>query len=401
MKRWMFIVGLVWVPLAYAQKGSAPKGSVPKAESLLMRDELGAAKREIDVAIQDPKKAGRVYTWEVRAKIYRALLLMQEPGLVPLKEGAAQHAIDSYRQLMKLLRPTHPQYAAAEASIEELYSHYLATGAAAYQEDNYPEAINWFEAALYVKPDDSLSMTYASFACSSAKQYDKALVYHYQLIEKGLASENIFTRAMYTERMVNKDNEKALALIEQAIAHYPNNPTFLKERISIYTSERRLDEAKRELIATIKKLPEDPNLYLNLAAIYDNQGLEAMEAKDLEVARLRLDTAALYYQKAIAYDAENLVAHYNLGVVYINQAREYYDKARLMDYKTYQKRGEALESRAKSVAQKALPYLTRAHEIDSSDRDVVEALQQVSLLVGDKTQMQKYSNLLEQMPSDE
>jgi hypothetical protein len=73
------------------------------------------------------------------------------------------------------------------------------------------------------------------------------------------------------------------------------------------------------------------------------------------------------YKKSIEADPEFFDANYNLGVMYWNNATEFYKKANNMDLNTYQKSGAATVEKGNVWARQAMPYFEKAYALKKEE----------------------------------
>jgi tetratricopeptide (TPR) repeat protein len=139
----------------------------------------------------------------------------------------------------------------------------------------------------------------------------------------------------------------------------------------------KVDEAREKLQDEIDSDPTNIALHLNLGILYDNLGAAEVEAKKLDEGRAAYAKSIKAYGGALGVEADNFIALYNSGAVYVNLAKIYLDKGRDMDLKTYQKEGPKLNELAKAELTQALPYLEKAHQKEPQDPDALRALYQV------------------------
>lgn len=100
--------------------------------------------------------------------------------------------------------------------------------------------------------------------------------------------------------------------------------------------------------------------------------------------------AIAQYQEAIRMNPGKKQAHYNIGVIYINQSISF--------LKTYPAEGDLIEReiQANQIAKKALPYLEEAYKIDPNDQTLLKTIVDLSLKVNDLIKYQHYKNIRDQ-----
>jgi tetratricopeptide (TPR) repeat protein len=68
-----------------------------------------------------------------------------------------------------------------------------------------------------------------------------------------------------------KEEDKALALIDQGIAIYPGNKDLKNEKFNMLISFNRIDQAISQLKATVAADPKDAMSWLNIGLLYENK----------------------------------------------------------------------------------------------------------------------------------
>lgn len=355
----------------------AQKGNVGKAEGYLSKGELANAKAEIDVAITIEKNAAKSRTWFTRGKIYKSIAFSENEADKALDDDAITKAVESYRKVQSLDSETTPNHLLAGNAIEEIWSKVMTDGGAKYGEPDYNGAYDRFLTALEIKPEDSITLLYCGVTAQQLESWDKTAEHYYKMVDLGMASSDIFTTLIYIERTRNKDDIKGLEVIRKAREAFPSESKFGQEEISVLIALDKLDEAKSQLEAAIAEDPTNPSNYLNLGIMYDNIGAaQAEEGKD-EEARKTIDLAKSNYEKAIENDPDSYIGNFNLGAIYVNLAKEFYDKVRDMDLKTYDKEGPAIVEKADGILKKGLPFMQKANEVKPNDINGLKALSQM------------------------
>ncbi|MGA8728028.1 MAG: tetratricopeptide repeat protein, partial [Terracidiphilus sp.] len=157
--------------------------------------------------------------------------------------------------------------------------------------------------------------------------------------------ENLFDWGC--EMLLHRTYEPAIAIFQQAAAHYPNSPRiFIGLGLALY-SRGKYDEAVKALIAAADLNPTDPRCYLFLSKAYNSSPLQADEVtqrfrryaelepnnalaqlyyatslwkgKRVEDSSLDLQTVQSLLVKSIALDNSIPEAHVQLGNLYADQ----------------------------------------------------------------------------------
>ncbi|HBF18541.1 MAG TPA: hypothetical protein DDW81_00505, partial [Cryomorphaceae bacterium] len=250
---------------------------------------------------------------------------------------------------------------------------------------------------------DTAMVYNAAIMAQNAKMYDKAIELNKQLIDMGYRGQTYKATDAESGQVVEFPGKKQMEFAVKSGGY--SNPVIEGDvRADIYLTVTGLylragDTAMYEQYVTEgrKKFPENQQLLL--------QELQKF------FANKQYDKAMVNLDEAIAQDPDNVIMHYNKGVILQNEMKEY-DKA-LEAYQTAlsidstysdalymssiifidqanaigkemnalplsaNAKYKELEKRQKSIFEKALPYLERAHKFNPSDEQVTLALTQV------------------------
>lgn len=190
-------------------------------------------------------------------------------------------------------------------------------------------------------------------------------------------------------RIYEKNEPKAIAILDEARQKYPANDDLRTQELSIYNSNPELREkAMGKFAQAYQDKPSDIYIGLNYAVM-------------LEQAQRPDDAIAVYAKLRelpdTAWESEmsknRWIAYYNTGAVLVNKAKVVIDNANdLIDKKKIDNKGyEAEKNKMKALLSEALPFLEKAHEYDPTNTDVLTSLVQVTLRLEDEKKAEYYS----------
>jgi tetratricopeptide (TPR) repeat protein len=352
---------------------SAQNSAVNKAAQFREDGELMKAKEQIDLATAHEKTMDKPKTWYTKGEVYEAIAFSDDAAYADMHEEAFNEAVAAFTKA-KTMDEGGSYDGLSAVKIDNMWGTMINNGAEAYNEEDFEQALYYFEKSATLKPEDTTAYYYAGIAAQQGENYDAALENYYKLIDLDYHNEDIYSSVIYLERSQNNDNDKALEVIEQAREQFPDNQALMKEEINLLIITEQTDKAKAKLERAIEADPDNANLYYNLAYISEQIGDD--------------EEAVANYKKAIEADPGYFDATFNLAVNHYNKAAEILKAANDMDLRTYQKEGKAIEEKAKVEFSSALPYLEKAHEIKPDDRIVMETLQTVyvQLQMNDKAE---------------
>jgi len=363
----IFILTVLASTFAFGQY--EPKGKVSKAEMALNGNKLDEAKAEVDLAFEVDNK-GKVTTdaksWYVRGNVYKAIYA-DTTGFSDLDDQALEKAVESYNKAIEIEGKENGTYTfMADQAMTNLYNSTIDAGATAYNNGNYEKALEEFKNSLKVQPSDSLALLYGGSVAQEVENYDAAIDLYSQLIESGKASESVYNSVIYLYKVQKEDMEKAMEINTLAMKKFPENKSYVQERIYYLITTGKTAEAEQEIKTEIEHNPDDPLLHFELGYLYDEADQD--------------DKAAEAYEKAMELDPTYYDAIFNLAVIHYNKGadiiKEFNDMPLGSNYNpaAYAKKEKEYLDRAKPHFQTSLPYFEKAYQLKSDDVKLVEIL---------------------------
>ena len=328
---------------------------------------LDKARVDIDKAIVNEKTSGKAKTWFTRGQIYEGML--ESPIYVKqlqLGEGL-QKAYESYGKTIELDSKDGEFGKQAMLRMDALYGRAFNDAVNSYNAKDYDKAISSYKLASQIKPQDTTAVLYAAYAYEAKQDYVGAKANYNQLLGMNYKSAVLYNRLLQIARQ-QKDNVEAAKVLQQALAAYPTNKSFMLEDLNAALAGGKGEDAIAKINKTIAADPTNSNLYAVRGSLYDQQK--------------KTDLAVADYRKAVELDAKNFDAQYNLGVYNYNKAADVYTKASKMDLKSYQVSGRGLEAIGKKYFESAIPFFEKALELQSTDRNTLISLKKIYFRLG-------------------
>lgn len=365
MKKLLLSLVLI-VSVAYS--AFSQSSQVVSAWNYVKYGQFEDAKNAINQAAQDSKTSTWPKTWFYRGSIY--LAMYDDTSFRKKTPGALTEAITSYQKAMEL-NPKNEFKDQILTGLQECALNSFNEGVEPYNQKNYQVAYDAFKQSAdvyaYVNKTfalnivDTMSTLYAANAATKLKKYDEAQQMYQSLLDKGVSRPDIYA-SMGELYLGMNDTTKAIAAISQGVAKYPNDKSLMIQELNLYLFSKQYDQAADKLKAAIQKDPKFTALYVQLANIYEMK-------KDTANARAT-------YDQAIAIDPNNFDATYRLGAFYYNQAVETNNQMNKLDINA-QKQYDVLKVQRDALFKKSLPYLEKAHTLDSKDMDTMVALKEL------------------------
>ncbi|MCF6170629.1 MAG: hypothetical protein L3J31_08900 [Bacteroidales bacterium] len=341
--------------------------------------EFKNAKEAIDQAILHEKTMHDPKTWMYRGEIYYNI---QANDLAAILAPDAVRI--AYESLMKAKEyDTKGKYTdEINMYLANVSIQFFNQALAEFQNENYDAAIQDFVTNFEISKSMDKFDTVTAFNIGMAGVYGErpeiAAEYLEQCLDAGYNDVRVYK---YYSKSVKQlgDTTKAIDIVNQGRAVYPDNLSLMLELAQIYLETGENAKLRDALLDAIKTDSENPNLYLILGQTYDNDGAD--------------EKALEYYQKSIDLGGENSNLYYNMGAIYSNRGKSFLDEANLLPLNKV-KEYEDLVAKANVQLEVAMPYFEKALELNPADGDSKLALKNIyiQLKLNDKLQQLNESN---------
>jgi tetratricopeptide (TPR) repeat protein len=283
------------------------------------------------------------------------------------------------------------------ARLPELSRHFENKGIAAYNGKIFSEALPAFEKALEINTlmglTDTLNMGNVALVAEKSGNFEKAKIQYQKLIDIKQAKGRTYS-ALANVYFALKDTTGAVEVIKKGRAAFPDDNDLLITETNYFLSKNRREEAIANLKIALEKQPNDVNVHMVLANAYDNIANPKASGKDLEKPanyEEMLKEAETHYLKVLEINPEHFDALFSLGALYNNHAIILSEKAdAIKDMAKF----NAANDKAKAEYAKAIPFLEKAHQVNPSDRDAMNALKQIYARTG---QVEKAKQISEEL----
>lgn len=187
---------------------------------------------------------------------------------------------------------------------------------------------------------------------------------------------------IYTNHV--KDNEKALAAVEEAIAVNPDDPSLLLTKGNIYYQMGDTAKFKEIMQEIVKKNPNDVDSYYNIGVISAENG--------------DLDEARAAYSKALELDPGYTNAGINLSKTYLDEAADVVDKMnQLGNSSADNKKFEEYQAQQTELYREALKILEKVADKAPENVIVLKQLKGLYSFLGEDAKFKKVKAKLEEL----
>ncbi|OEJ98435.1 hypothetical protein A8C32_04265 [Flavivirga aquatica] len=392
---------IIALALSMSAFSFAQKKELKAVEKALKNSNYGAAKEGIKLVDQmleslDEKTKSKYYYLKAEALYANGKGKFNEIG-----------------ESIKLINKIEGSYKADANKLRlVMFNNYVSKGNKTYENKNYNASSFHFERAYNLRKTDTIFLYYAAATAVNVKKYDRALKLYNKLknigytgierqyfaTEKATNKEVILdkaTRNLYVkagthinpgERLTeskkpeivknialihigNGNNEKAIAAMKDARAENPNDVNLIISEANIHL---KMDNKKRfgELMEEATKLePNNAELQYNLGVISSES--------DVVLAKK-------YYNRAIELDPNYTNAYINLSVLVLGEEKPIIEEMNnLGSSRADNKRYDELREKRQALYRDAIPYLTKALEIDSKSINAAKTLMSIYSILGE------------------
>ncbi|WP_298238184.1 tetratricopeptide repeat protein [uncultured Algibacter sp.] len=297
---------------------------------------------------------------------------------------------------------------------QEMVNSLITSGNKAYESKNYKIASSNFERVYNMNIKDTAYLYYAAATAVSIPDYDRALVLYdklkklgytgieqqYFAVNKETSEEEAFSNKSLRDISVksgthikptnkkseskkseivknvaliyvsNGDNEKAIEAMKDARAESPDDINLILTEANVHFKMGNTDEFKKLLEEATKMDPKNPELQYNL-------GVVAAESKDFEAAKK-------YYNKAIELDSNYINAYINMAALVLGEETALIEEMNgLGSSAADDKRYDELKEQRQQLYRDAIPFLSKALEIDSKNVSAATTLMNIYSVLGE------------------
>lgn len=250
-------------------------------------------------------------------------------------------------------------------NLQTLKKLYLDEGLNSYSAKKYYEAYLFFKNSIeialmpQVNVLDTAIYYYAGLAAQLGEKNHEAIEMYKKAIEMGSTSEGAAFFNIYEAYKSVGNEDEGIKYLELGLVKYPQNLNILYSLINIYLSKG--EDPSKIIIYIDKAIADNPtnaSLFFAKGTLYDK----------LEQTNNALDS----YLKAIELNNEYFDANYNIGAVYYNNGVKLVDEANKIPAQKVAEY-DAMIEKSNAEFKKAIPFMTRAAELNPQSAEAVEA----------------------------
>ena len=181
----------------------------------------------------------------------------------------------------------------------------------------------------------------------------------------------------------DKDQEEAYRLVTEARKVYPDDKGLAEFEIQLLLQLDKLDEAMASIKEALETDPENTAIRLRYGYLKEQSG--------------DLDGALEEYRKTVETDPEFFEGNYYAGAVYLDQAREIINEVNDLSDQEWESKSEGLLAKADSLYEEAIPYFTKASELQPENTEILKILHSVHVRLKNESKAQEYDMKLREL----
>ncbi|WP_370479596.1 tetratricopeptide repeat protein [Tamlana flava] len=295
----------------------------------------------------------------------------------------------------------------------KMLNEMLTAGNDAYEAKDYLKASKYFERSYRASTKDTLFLYYAASAAVNVKEYDRALSLYEELKDLGFTGVKTEYYATNVETGEEETMDKSTRdIYVKAKSHKDpgervtesKKPEIVKNIALIYVTQGNDEGALEAMKAAREESPDDINLLLNEANIYFKMGnterfkelLEKATQLDPQNPELQYNLGVIssesdhpeeakgYYKKAIELDPNYINAYINLAALILGEERPLIEEMNgLGTSRADNLRYDELREKRKNLYREAIPYLSKALDINEDNVEAARTLMNIYSILGE------------------
>src|SRR5690554_1473297 len=390
------ILSLALVGIATIAFGQ--KKVVRSADRNMNRGNLQEAYTDIKTALEDPETGNESDTYLLKGKIETKLFAADSANNEEtLKVGRT--ALGSFQKTMELENYDSSSKVGKEVYkevVEGLTGNLQGEGVMMLKNAAFNKAVERWEAedeenasgffalAADIDPSDTSVVFNAGYTANQLGNYEAAKKYFHILLENDEYNKlNAYYFLIQIASAEDKDQDEAYRLVNEARELYPNDKGLAEFEIQLLLQLDKMDEAMTSIQKALESDPDNTAIRLRYGYLKEQSG-------DLEGAFEE-------YRRTVEIDPEFFEGNYYAGAVYLDKAREIINEVGNLDDKTWEEKSESMLQEADSLYEEAIPYFTKASELQPENTDIMRILYQVHFRLKNEQKVQEYDKKLQEL----
>ncbi len=352
MKKYIILccAGMALSASLHAQKSAVANAAIYHSE-----DQIANAAKEIDKAVAHEKTIADPKAWYYRGLIYKSMIGSKDENVKALSEHPERESLLSFRKAMEL-DASGKFTKQSTREMRELFPEFINKGYGMYSVSDFQQALEYFEAAQMVRPEDTTGYLYATYAAEELERFDLVGLYIEKLESIGYKSPRLYLQKIASAQKKEVSPRNALEISKRALLEYPDHKDLLAVQTSLFIESGLWNEAIANLNTLHKSLPDNQDYLRVLASVYDQSG-------DRE-------NALATYEKLLSLDPSNGPALYGTGAIYYEKASKIFEELQGLSKTAFKANGgEDKEATMRKLFGEAKSRAVKAMEVATEDEE--------------------------------
>jgi tetratricopeptide (TPR) repeat protein len=342
------------------------------------KGDLTKAKEYIDKAIAYPEAAT-----DAKVHYYNGAINLDihfKPELKTLAPNALQTAYEEMKKAQEL--DTKGDFKSdIMIRMLSLGGQFFNAGADYFKDNNFTEALAKFQQAVKIGEEnhnvDTLGIYGTALCYEKLLDYNNAIATYEKLMSMKMKEPSIYNSlaSIYLEQ---NSLDKADKILQEGLNMFPGNLDMVISMANFYIKSKQHQKALQFLNVAKEKDPSNKSIAFAIGVTYDM--LKNDTTLPAEDRKKYFDSAVKSYQETLELDPTYFDALFNLGAVFFNKGGDVINEANKLPLGD--KRYDVLDAEGKEYLNKALPYLEKAEQVKTGDRDTLVSLKEIYTRLG-------------------
>ncbi|SHM85624.1 Tetratricopeptide repeat-containing protein [Cyclobacterium lianum] len=373
----------------------AQKKVVRSAERNLRRGNIEEAYSDIKTAINDEETGSQSETYFIKGKIETQMFEADSSNTqetVALGREAESSFMTTFemeemdstskvsKDLFKEVIPDLPANLQGEG-VYRLKNASFNKAIEKYEEEDMELSFEFFSLAADLDPKDTSIVFNAGYTANMIGNTDAAKKYFTKLLEiEEYDKLNAYYFLIQIASAEDKDPEEAYRIAKQAREEYPDDKGLAEFEIQLLLQLDKMDEAMASIEKALETDPDNPAIRLRYGYLKESSG-------DMEGALQE-------YKRTVEADPEFFEGNYYAGAIYLDKARNIITEVNNLSDEEWEEKSDSMLAEADSLYEEALPYFTKASELQPDNTDIMEILFQIHTRLKNEAKAEEYNQML-------
>ncbi|MDN3690190.1 tetratricopeptide repeat protein [Cyclobacterium jeungdonense] len=371
------------------------KKVVRSAERNLRRGNLEEAYSEIKSAVNDEETGSESETYFIKGKIETQMFEADSSNTqetVSLGREAESSFMTTFEMegmdsttnisedLFKEVVPELPASLQGEG-VYRLKNASFNKAIEKYEADDMELSFEFFSLAADLDPKDTSIVFNAGYTANMIGNTEAAKKYFTHLLDIDEYNKlNAYYFLIQIASAEQNDPEEAYRLATEARELYPEDKGLAEFEIQLLLQLDKMDEAMVSIEKALENDPDNPAIRLRYGYLKEKSG-------DMEGALEE-------YKRTVQADPEFFEGNYYAGAIYLDKARNIITEVNNLSDEEWEANSDKMLAEADSLYEEALPYFTKASELQPDNTDIMEILFQIHTRLQNEAMAEEYNQKL-------